>query len=134
MQEEFMSLPLARSRTISVCVSAFPGVQKVAQLDKAIDETILDKCPFCESDKLEITNTRTPCLTVQCLECCAEVTGKSFPKRWRSWKSCLESYSRALADVLYRWNTRGGVPAGPLSHFLRESEKIFSGLVGFRED
>jgi hypothetical protein len=120
-------------RTISIYVTAFPISDRTTSHNGVLEADILARCPHCASDLLEVSNTHTACHTVQCLVCHSEITGTSFQGSFRSWNGCVRSHARALADVLYRWNMRGGLPARSLSDYRSETEKIFSGLLVARK-
>ena len=66
---------------------------------------ILTSCPFCGNEKLEITNTHTPCYSVEC-ECGVEVCGQGFTPITESFQDYIGAHEEALKDAIERWNHR----------------------------
>ncbi|MFM0736785.1 hypothetical protein PQQ51_06025 [Paraburkholderia xenovorans] len=69
----------------------------------------LDHCPFCGSNRLELTNTHTPSYWVRCLKCRAEAHGdlpagggEATPDERRA----LVLHLRAMSMAVRKWNKR----------------------------
>lgn len=81
----------------------------------------LPVCPFCGSDCLEVTNTHTPCFTVECQDCGGNISGDSYTSEITSSKSgklfsgrtltnrlkYAEAYRKAVVSAVYQWGQRG---------------------------
>lgn len=71
------------------------------------EDAALKPCPFCGSTELEVTNTHTPCYSVECTTCSAEARGAwSYGKRIRSAVNCLRVHRKAFESAVVAWNTR----------------------------
>lgn len=66
-------------------------------------------CPFCGGAHMTISNTHTPCFTVECETCGCVVSGKAvYPRagRYTSRKAALNGYRKAFKSALEVWNKR----------------------------
>ena len=93
-------MPFAELNTERLCVhvpTEQKGALKVAQA--LIDNGELKACPFCGCDTPNIQNTHTPCFSISCPECNAEI----HPDLTRSTR---RSFSKALLAARDAWNRR----------------------------
>jgi hypothetical protein len=66
----------------------------------------IQRCPFCASRAVRISNTHTACYTVACDDCGGEITGESCEKTWKSARAKIAGHLTAIRNATEKWNKR----------------------------